>query len=212
MGWLYMNRHHMGGHETPKAYLDDQFTYSRSFEDGTTRGMRVLDSACVGNRVWYGAAQKVENDVPGDVVAIVCLVRWNPRDKENLQFGYKDMDETMGPCEDGCPERILKLLTPTTYEHALDWRRRCLARLRTRSRKIEDGMRIKLATPMTFTDGHVGDEFVVVKEGSSIRFRCPERSGRYHIRNFRELAWSVVPETKVHRTVFAPASASATPA
>ncbi|MET0373771.1 MAG: hypothetical protein ABW128_05875 [Rhizorhabdus sp.] len=212
MGWLYMNRHHMGGHETPKAYLDDQFTYNRTLEDGSTRGMRILDSACVGNRVWYGAAQKIENDVPGDIVAIVCLVRWNPRDKENLHFGYKDMDETMGPCEDGCPERILKLLTPTTYEGALDWRRRCLARLRTRSRKIEDGMRIKLATPVTFTDGHVGDEFVVVKRGSSITFRRDKGFGRYRIRNFRELAWVVVPETRVHRTVFAPAPASATPA
>jgi hypothetical protein len=65
----------MGGHATPSAYLADQFTYSRSFDDGTTQGLRVLESACVANRVWYAAAQKIENDVPGDVVAIVCLVR-----------------------------------------------------------------------------------------------------------------------------------------
>ena len=90
MGWLYMNRHHMGGHETPKAYLDAQFTYSNTLEGGGTRGMRVLESACVGNRVWYAAAQKLDNDQAGDVVAIVCLVRWNPRDKEGMHFGYKD--------------------------------------------------------------------------------------------------------------------------
>ena len=210
MGWLYMNRHHMGGHATPKAYLDDQFTYSRTLADGTVHGMRVLDSACVGNRVWYGAAQKTRNEVPGDVFAVVCLVRWNPRDKESLHFGYKDMDETMGPCEDGCPERILRLLTPTTYEGALDWRRRCLARLRTRSRKVEDGMRIRLAAPITFTDGRVGTDFVVVKRGSSISFKCNKGFGRYRIRNFRDLAWTVLPETKVHRTVFGAAPASAT--
>lgn len=212
MGWLYMNRHHMGGHATPKAYLDAQFTYSRALEDGGIQAMRVLQSACVGNRVWYAAAQVIKDEQPGDVVAIVCLVRWNPREKEGLHFGYKDMDETCGPCEDGCPERILRLLTPTTYENALDWRRRCLARLRLRGRKVEDGMRIKLAAPLKFTDGHEGDEFIVVKRGSAVRFRCAKGIGRYHIRNFRDLAWSVIPETRIHRTVFAPPSASATPA
>ncbi|MBB3350084.1 hypothetical protein FHY02_004581, partial [Sphingomonas sp. BK069] len=29
MGWLSMPLSSMGGHATPKAYLDDQFTYSR---------------------------------------------------------------------------------------------------------------------------------------------------------------------------------------
>lgn len=212
MGWLFMNRHHMGGHETPKAYLDAQFTYSRELEDGSTQGLKILDSACVGNRVWYGAAQKIKNDVPGDVVAIVCLVRWNPRSKDGEHFGYKDMDETMGPCEDGCPERILRLLTPTEYESALDWRRRCLARLRTRSRKIEDGMRVRFSSPISFTDGHAGTEFIVVKRGSSITFKNEKGYGRYRIRNFRDLAWTTVAETKVHRTVFAGAPASPPPA
>ena len=39
------------------------------------------------------------------------------------------LDETMGPNEASCPETILKLLTPTQNEHALDWRKRCLANL-----------------------------------------------------------------------------------
>jgi hypothetical protein len=209
MGWLYMNRHHMGGHATPKAYLEAQLTYTNPVEGGGTRGMRVLDSAWVGNRVWYAAAQIMENDKPGDVVAIVCLVRWNPRSKDGDHFGYKDMDETCGPCEDSCPERILRLLTPTTIENALDWRRRCLAKLRKRSRKIEDGMRIRFASPLTFTDGHVSDEFVIVKEGSSLRFRCTNSHRRYRIGGFKEMNWSVVPETKIHRTVFALAPPSA---
>lgn len=208
MGWLYLHRDSMG-YDSPKAYLDAQFTYSRTLEDGATRGMQVLDSACVQNRVWYGAAQIIDDGKPGDIVAIVCLVRWNPRDRENLHFGYKDMDETMGPCEAGCPERILKLLTPTTHEHALDWRRRCLARLRKRARKLEEGMRIRFASPMTFTDGHVGAEFIVAKRGATLCFRPAEGHGFYRIRNARELDWTVVPETKVHATLFANDAASA---
>ena len=210
MGWLYMHRMGMDGYATPKAYLDAQFTYDRKYEDGTTYAMRVLDSACVGNRVWYAATRVERSGQEPYVIALVCLVRWNPRDKEGLIFGYKDMEESMGPCEAECPDRILRLLTPTINEHALEWRERCRARLRLRSRKIEDGMHIRLATALTFTDGHVGSDFIVVKKGGSLSFRPIGGHGRYGIRNVRSLAYDVVPQLKVHRTVFA--TASATPA
>ena len=204
MGWLYMNRLHMGGHATPKAYLDAQFTYRQDLEDGSSYAMRVLDSACVGNRVWYAATRVERSDQEPYVIALVCLVRWNARDKEGLHFGYKDMEESMGTCEAECPERILNKLTPTNNEHALEWRERCRARLQLRSRKIEDGMRIRLASPLTFTDGHVGSEFIVVKKGCALSFRPVDGHGRYGIRNFRSLAYEVVTQLKVHRTVFAP--------
>lgn len=211
MGWLFMHHHHMGGHKTAKAYLDAQFTYAHTGEDGVTRAMRVLASACPGNRVWYAAAQLLENGVPGDVIGLVCLVRWNPRSTDGHNFGYKEMSENMGPYEDCCPARILDHLTQTTNEHALDWRRRCRARLDRRSRKITNGMHIKLAKPMTFSDGYVGDAFVVVKLGATITFRSDGGCGHYRIRNFRELEWSVIPETKVHRTLFTPGPRAVAP-
>jgi hypothetical protein len=202
MGWLYMPRHSMGGHTTAKTYLDAQLTYEHSHDDGTTSGMKVLASSCPGNRVYYAAAQVQTNGVSGDVVAIVCLVRWNPRDKEGFVFGYKDMDETMGPCEDGCPEHILNLLTSTDHEYALDWRRRCLANLKRRSRKLNDGDRIRLHEPLKFTDGHLGEEFIVVKRGRRTLFRDPQSHACYRISRFKERAWSVVPTTKVPTTLF----------
>lgn len=117
----------------------------------------------------------------------------------------------MGPCEAEAPENILRLLTPTTNENALDWRRRCLARLQKRSRKIVDGMRVKFPQAITFTDGFAGDEFTVIKRGATITFRPVGKYGHYRIRNFRDLEWSIVPETKVHRTVFAPRPSAAMP-
>ena len=59
MGWLYMHRDSMGGHATAKAYLDAQFTYAREQPDGGSRGFNVVASACVGNRVYYAAAQRM---------------------------------------------------------------------------------------------------------------------------------------------------------
>lgn len=202
MGWLTMSRYHMGGHATPKAYLDAQFTYSRDV-DGGVKGLKLLASSCPQNRTYYAAAQQMIDGVGGDVFAIVCKVIWNPRSKTGEHFGYKDMDESMGPCEDNCPAHILDLLTATDKEYAIDWRRRCRANLERRARKIEDGDRIKLASPLTFTDGHVGEEFIVVKRGRRLSFRDPETRIGYAISRFMQREWTIVPVTKVHKTIFA---------
>jgi hypothetical protein len=58
MGWLYMQS--LAGHATPKAYLDAQFTYTR---DG--RSSRVLKSALVGMRTYYGVTRTSSASGPG---------------------------------------------------------------------------------------------------------------------------------------------------
>lgn len=203
MGWLTMTRAGMGRHASAKAYLDDQFTYERTLDDGTVKALRVLASSCLQNKVWYAALEPSTNGVAEPAFAGVCLVKWNPRDREGYIFGYKDMTEQMGPCEAECPERILNLLGPIDDEAALDWRRRCLRNLQHRSRKVEDGMRIRLASPLRFTDGHEGDEFIVSKEGRRISFVDPATRSRYRISGFDKRKWTVVRETTVHRTIFA---------
>ncbi|MGO7251699.1 hypothetical protein ACCS63_35795, partial [Rhizobium brockwellii] len=89
--------------------------------------LRILDSAIVGMNTYYAAAQVMTDGKGSEIFAVVCLIRWNPRNKDGEHFGYKDMEESMGPCEDDCPERILRLLTSSDNENALQWRRRCLA-------------------------------------------------------------------------------------
>ncbi|MBD8546913.1 hypothetical protein IFT82_09220 [Sphingomonas sp. CFBP 8760] len=208
MGWLSMTSAGMAGHANPKAYLDDQFTFNNTLDGGGTRGMRVIDSAFVGNRVWYAAVEIIGNGEPQYVTAMVCQVRWNPKAKDGYVFAYKDNAESEGPCDDGCPARILRLLSATAKEHALNWRRRCLVRLRMHGRKVENGMRLRFPRPISFGDGHSGTEFIVVKIGEKITFRNAEGRGRYRITGFRDMSWTVVPETKVHRTVFAAPTAS----
>ncbi|WP_230771748.1 DUF6927 domain-containing protein [Sphingomonas sp. Leaf4] len=202
MGWLFMSVGAMKGHDSPKAYLDDQFTYQRDTPEGST-GLRVLASAVVGVRTYYAAVQATVNGEGREIFAVVCLVRWNPRNAQGEHFGYKDLDETMGPFEDECPERIMKLLSPTDNESALQWRRRCLANLRLRARPMTEGMRIRFATPISFTNGYSGTDFIVAKRGRQITFRSPEGGGPYRIGNVRKLAWQPVPVTQVHATRFA---------
>lgn len=202
MGWLFMSRDGMGGHATPKAYLDAQFTYKRDLGEGETGGLQVLDSSLV-NRVWYAAAREIKNGVPGAAFALVCLVRWNPNSSTREHFGYKDMDESMGPHEADCPQRILDLLTPTDRPYAIEWRARCRANLALRRRPLRDGMRIRFDAPLTFTDGYEGDEFIVVRSGAKIRFRRPGGTGLYRISGHGTAVWNEVRTTVVHKTAFA---------
>lgn len=60
------------------------------------------------------------------------------------EFGYKDMDETMGPNASNCPAGILNLLSPTTSEYALAWRERC--RNQRKVQRIAEGTIVRLKT------------------------------------------------------------------
>ena len=204
MGWLYMTLAGMGGHATAKAYLDAQFTYERDV-DGAKHGLRIIASSCLRNQVYYAAAQPY-GQADTAIFAIVCLVRWNPRDKENLIFGYKDMSEQAGPCEAECPERILALLDPTTHEYAIEWRRRCLANIQRRRRSLAEGDRIRLAEEMTFTDGHRGRDFIVTKFKRQVRLRNPDTGQLYRLSRLLDRAWEKIVEPRVHATFFPPRS------
>lgn len=208
MGWLSMTRAGMGLAATPNAYLDAQFTYERAQEDGSVKALRVLKSTC-GGGLYHAAAQPYVRDATGEtpqaVFAIMCLVRWTPRANDGYVFAYKDMDESCGPSEARCPASILALLGPAHNEYAANWRRRCLARLRMRDRPIADGMKIRFAVPMRFSDGHEGDSFSIEKRGNAIVLIGPQ-GRRYHANNIREAAWSAIPETRVHSPRFAPRS------
>ena len=190
MGWLYMPS--LGGHSGPRQYLNAQFTYER--ED---RRVRVIRSSLVKMRTYYAAVEIVPTAGGREVIAVVCLVRYNPRDAEGCVFGYKDMDETMGPCEAECPAAILDLLTPTGSEYALAWRERCRAVLVKRASipKLRDGDLVVFTEPIKFTDGSEHRRMKVVVDRhrpGAVRFRPPGGGGLYRISSMDRLTFSVV--------------------
>lgn len=83
MGWLYMPS--LRGFSGPRQYLDDQFTFVRETVRST-----VLRSALVRMKTYYAAVEQLRPDREREVVAAVCLVNYNPRDREGYIFGYKD--------------------------------------------------------------------------------------------------------------------------
>jgi hypothetical protein len=124
----------------------------------------IIASATIGS-VWYAALKITRADAPDApiVTALVCLTsKGGKRDG----FGHKDMDETVGPVECSCPERILNLLTPTDSEYANDWRNRCRewkadqAKLKTGMAKLAPGVKIRMPEPLSYR-GVMLDTFTI---------------------------------------------------
>ena len=194
MGWLYMKS--LKGHSGPRQYLDAQFTWERA--DTISK---VLRSALVGMRVYYAAVEHILSATDArEVWAAVCLVQYNPRDREGYIFGYKDIEESMGPHECDCPETILDLLTPTDRPYAQQWRARCRAaaaarRARAAKPKPRVGQVIVFDEPLAFSDGRSFERLEVVANTRSHRtvlFRAPGSSCLYRIPNIKSRSYRLV--------------------
>ncbi len=190
MGWLFMRD--MRGHATPRAYLDNHFTYRRD-----DHRLTVLASSMVGP-TYYAACERLEAD-DREVFAVVCLTKHNPRSVDGHVFGYKDMTEHMGPCESECPAAILDELTDTDSKSAVAWRARCRANLVRR--KLErakptpkPGQTIIFDEPMRFSDGSDRTRFEVVANprGRTPLFRDPATRAICRIPAFRKRAYRIV--------------------
>ena len=84
-------------------------------------GHEVVRDAVVGTT--YYAAVRSPHD--GSVYAAIILTHIDRSDYCN--FGMKFMDEECGPYESRCPESVLRKLSPTDNQYALEWRERCRA-------------------------------------------------------------------------------------
>jgi hypothetical protein len=145
MGWMYTHR--------PRGKSHAQF-FSEEFGPRA----EILETHAESG-VLYMAVRNVET---GSVFAAVVLFRWVPKMVYN--FGYKDMDETVGPYESNCPDSILSRLTETSYPLAKEWRARCAANNQKRQPFPSIGQRIRTSRPIkvaTWQESH--SEFVRIQ-------------------------------------------------
>ncbi len=163
MGWTYTRK-------DKNTKIIDFFKEEFNSERG-----EVVDCAVVARRTAYIAYRYKAGNLAGHTFALVCLLDY--RNYDYCNFGYKDMDESMGPCEAECPERILNLLSPLSADvlkgsgYALEWRVKCYANLANK-KTLKNGDIIQFATPLHFTNGDVIQDFQVVKMGRKVRFHA----------------------------------------
>jgi hypothetical protein len=85
--------------------MTDRAFFEQEFPGMLARYGEILDCATVAS-VFYAAVRQKDS---GNVWAMIALTR---RDGSYYNFSYKEMADTMGPAEDGCPVKIIDLLTP----------------------------------------------------------------------------------------------------
>jgi hypothetical protein len=163
MGWTGMYR--------PKGLSNKEFFGRELGIEG-----RILDCATIGG-VSYAA---VDGAPKYPKYALVILMHWSPRDYFN--FRYKDMDESMGPCEHRCPTRILDLLDEPVSEYAKEWRERCreYAKRQGERIKLDTDRLVRFTNPVAFADGTTHKFFRVVNARRN-QFRATSNGRLYRI-------------------------------
>jgi hypothetical protein len=151
------------------ASADAPFTY------------RWVDHAKVGSTVYAVVEKRYKPDAewqpdgvyvndPDGAYRFVVVFLTSRRGRDGYDFGYKIVEETMGPVEDQIPERLLQLASPfrETYTgYGRDWRDRVREsrKLRRTARKAAPkvGQVFKTEKPVKFTNGTEHDTFKVVE-------------------------------------------------
>ena len=156
MGWLYQH----DPITDPVAYLTTLYDH-----DGERTTARVLAAARVGSTV-YLAVKSTDKATDRSFVTAVVILISNTR---RHGFGYKDMNESMGPNECACPDRLMRLLSPVADlphpGYAAEWRARVAAHhqaaaaLRTKRASLQPGSIVTLEREVAFRDGTTAKAF-----------------------------------------------------
>lgn len=159
MGWLFHNQKLR--HETPVQYITRELSHESEAAKAT-----VLAAATVRGTIY--AAVRNEDKTTGKTYVFCAVILF--KNSERSGFGYKDMDESCGPCEVDCPDRILRLLSPVDElpnpGYAVEWRARVAEkkvqdrRMRQSVGKLVPGDIIRLPHAVSFrASGVTADRF-----------------------------------------------------
>ena len=155
-------------------YLNSIFTC----ENENTK-WEMIKGAFVGWHEHYAAVRITKKDTGlSYVIAVATKIHYYPHDYHN--FGYKDMDESMGPFLYNCPESILKLLTPSAellkMGHSIhcsaSWRAFCWEKVLEKkdTNSLKDGAIIQFESPLLFNNGDKVQTFQLKKRGKAMRW------------------------------------------
>lgn len=150
----------------------------------------VLATSIVNLRTFYAAVERVcKTTGKREVWAAVILLSYHSKSRSE-NFCWKSMDESEGPVEARCPERILDLLTPTENTYAIEWRARC--------RKYHADQKAKPKLEVGGSITLYGKEYdVVEKHSKGFYVVAREGRGRYTLSHVKARQCSEVrPPTK----------------
>lgn len=129
--------------QSKKSLIEERIR-TQSNSDGTT--WTVLAHSIRGNSLW----KVVEVTKPGEESKrYIALDLLGTGGQRGGGWGYKDIDESMGPCETSCPLSYLAMV-PDPGGYATGWREKVRAYHARRGQKLELGQQIKLTNGETY--------------------------------------------------------------
>lgn len=171
MGWDYF---HKAPGVTTKQVIERDYPSNE-----------IVQFAMVGSVAYVAMRRKDTPDAP--TIGVVVLTARAPRDYFN--FGYKVIDEFMGPAESHCPAKVLDALSPTDAEYAVTWRARCRANLA--KPMPQNGDLLCFASPLVYGSGEEVIEAVYHQEGRSKWLTVPGKHGRYGLPKLTNCAFTI---------------------
>lgn len=188
MGWTYTNR---SDSQTDREFFTKEFS-----------SCNIVDmSAPIKSTIYVVLENK---KALGDLFAVVILTQWCRKDHYN--FGYKDIEECMGPYSYDCPIRLLDLLSPTESEYANEWRKLCreqakkTASIRKKMKMLKPGVVIRFPEPLKFTNRRRLREFKVEQYGKKKLFRDTTHHDLYRIRRLSSYDFEICTEESCTNT------------
>jgi hypothetical protein len=131
MGWLF-------GWNTRKELADHLISGN---------GVHTLKHCFRGNNLW-AVQEGVKQD--GTVVRFIALYLIKGRNNSRDGWGYKDMDESAGPCSTSCPLGYIEMVEAHEREHGYrpvgyttEWRTRVRELAAKKAVKLVEGQKIK---------------------------------------------------------------------
>lgn len=129
MGWLFTQN------QTRRQLIEN---LTADFETANRKN-RTFKRYCNGNTLF--AVHEVINKDTGEITRYIGVYLMQ-RD-QGFGWGYKDMDESCGPYQYGCPLSFFDLV-PDPGGYATDWRRHNREHHARRFQKMEVGQSVKL--------------------------------------------------------------------
>lgn len=123
MGWTGIPLSNIGGKSTAgnlKKYFEQEIALDERF--------KMIHFSKKGNILYMGIERKDEDETAVYAEVIITHV-------EDGWFEYKELTEFSGPCYHDAPISLLKKLTPTTNEIALEWRESCVQKNEEKKQK-----------------------------------------------------------------------------
>jgi hypothetical protein len=203
MGWTFMPSHGRDRAEIIRGKLDwDNDTFTDKVADHAVIGTTVYLVVCRTPKATWEPSTIYVNDADGSFRWIAVFLTRKARDA--YDFGYKPLEESMGPVEASCPRRLIAAASPLRNpdpavegNYAARWRQKCLDGAKTKARRkaeLVPGATIHLSRALDFTDGYSGDRFVVEivrrRGRNHTYFRAPN-GGLYRISNLDGIGYRV---------------------